>query len=98
MESRARGKEHDELVIPPAFSARCALCWQPFKLGDGFKSIWQRPSGPPQPAAGRRMMLGISVHQSCFGELDPEDLTRIFGALERGLALPLACLRQAVGK
>jgi hypothetical protein len=75
-------------VLPkPMFSAACALCEEPFRVGDQYVSLWQRKP------AGTRLLLGITLHRACYGQLDLGDLTRIFAALERGLALPLQALR-----
>ena len=73
----------DSLVIPPSTysSGRCALCWETFVLGDTYKTIW--------PKGGK---LAIQVHPGCYRQLDRGDLGRIFGALERQLALPVRVL------
>lgn len=71
--------------MPPTFGPRCGLCWEAFRVGDAYKSIW-----PKQRT--RRVSLGISVHPGCFAQLDRGDLGRIFAALERRLALPIAVL------
>ena len=73
--------------MPPAFGARCALCWEAFQLGDAFKSVW------PKGDRWARPLFGISVHQGCFEQLHDGDLTRIFAALRRRLALPIAVLQ-----
>jgi hypothetical protein len=94
----------DSLIVPLTFGARCALCWEAFRIGDVYKSIWPKTTAggwrsaagdtPRPPTAGTRppVRLGISVHLGCFGQLDPGDLTRIFGALEKRLAIPIAVL------
>ena len=80
----------DELVIPPAFGARCALCWEVFRLGDSFKSVWPKGERGESALGG---LFGISVHAGCFAQLEEGDLTRIFAALRRRLTLPIAVLR-----
>ena len=75
-----------ELLVPPTFGRRCALCWEAFRLGDVYKSVW------PRGAYRGGVELGISVHPACFAQLAPGDLGRIFGALRRRLALPIAVL------
>jgi hypothetical protein len=72
------------MIVPPTFGPRCALCWEAFRVGDGYRSIW------PKGAAG--VALGISVHPNCAAQLEPGDLTRIFAGLRRRLALPIAVL------
>lgn len=86
------GEGQEQLITAPTFGPRCALCWERFKVGDTYRSIWpQRPAGGgrrPPPAVD----LGISVHPACGAQLDDGDLTRIFAAIERQLALPIAVL------
>jgi hypothetical protein len=69
------------LVVPPTFGPRCALCWEAFRVGEVYRSIW------PKEATG--VALGISVHPGCAAQLAPGDLTRIFDELRRRLVLPL---------
>ena len=76
----------DELVVAPTWGRICGLCWLRFRDGDAYKSVWRGGSRP-----GERV-LGFNVHQACFAQLDPGDLTRLFYALERRLALPIAVL------
>jgi hypothetical protein len=45
-----------------------------FREGEEFKAIYQRRMGPA---------LSFTVHRRCYGQLQPGDLTRVFGALER---------------
>lgn len=74
----------------------CGLCQQPFWAGDAFKAIYQRPVAP-SPFTGRAgvgLALSITVHQRCFGQLGPGDLTLVFDCLGRGLRLPLAELHR----
>jgi len=73
------------IVVPPTFGVRCALCWDGFRVGDVYRSIW------PKVADGA-IGLGISVHPGCAAQLDLGDLTRIFTALHRRLAVPIAVL------
>ena len=102
------GEGQEQLITAPTFGPRCALCWERFKVGDTYRSIWpKRPAGggrrPPlsllpeaAPSVVRRpppaVDLGISVHPACGAQLDDGDLTRIFAAIERQLALPIAVL------
>jgi hypothetical protein len=82
------GRDADflEFIVPPTLGGRCALCQAPFRIGDPYKSVW--PRGEPRQV----VKLGISVHLGCFAQLAPGDLTRIFAALRRRLALPIAVL------
>jgi hypothetical protein len=80
------------MVVTGVFGERCALCWEAFRIGDAYTSIW-RKGGRPVGERG----LSINVHPRCLGQLDPGDLTRIFAALERRLAHPLAVLNGRVG-
>ena len=41
-----------ELVVPPAFGARCALCWEAFRIGDRFTSVWPK---------GGRMRFSVAL-------------------------------------
>ncbi len=78
----------DGALVPKlATSARCALCEASFQVGDEYVSIW------PKQAPWIRVQLGITVHRGCFHQLATGDLSRIFAALEHGLALPLHVLR-----
>lgn len=81
------------LVVPPATHAggRCALCLDAFRMGDTYTTIWRkdRPRASSRPSfAGFALLL----HPGCRAELAEGDLGRLFAALERGLALPLAVL------
>ena len=73
------------MITAPTFGPCCALCWERFKVGDTYRSIW-----PKRPASA--VDLGISVHPACGAQLDDGDLTRIFSALERKLEVPIAVL------
>jgi hypothetical protein len=73
----------------PSLNGTCALCEVPFRVGDQYVAVWQRK--PVRTA----VLLGITVHRACYGQLDLGDLGRIFRALERGLAVPLRVLRPA---
>jgi hypothetical protein len=77
-----------ELILPPATlaSGRCALCWEAFRIGDIYTTIW--PKAAPRGAVD----VAITVHPGCRAQLDEGDLGRIFEALARGLAVPLAVL------
>ncbi len=74
----------EEFIVPPTYRGRCCLCWEVFKLGDRYKSVW--------PKRGGGIKLGLSMHLGCFAQLAPGDLTSIFAALEQRLWLPLAVL------
>ena len=62
------------LVLPPATlaSGRCALCWASFRLGDSYTTLWRRGG-----------LLALHAHPGCLRELEPGDVTTLFGALER---------------
>src|SRR5437899_2336700 len=75
------------LTAKPTLNGTCALCEVPFRVGDAYVAIWQR-----RPR-GVAVLLGVTVHRACYGQLDLGDLGRIFRALERGLAVPLRVLR-----
>ena len=79
------GEAADALVVAPTFGPRCALCWERFHFGEAYRSIW-----PKVP--GGAVTLGISVHPSCAAELDSGDLHKIFEALRKRLAAPIAVL------
>ena len=72
-----------ELILPPTTfaSGRCSLCWESFRIGDTYRTIW--------PKRGK---LAIQVHPACYVQLDRGDLRRIFAALECELALPIRVL------
>lgn len=63
----------------------CALCLAPFREGDPFKAIYQRRAAPS---------LSVTVHQACFRQLQPGDLTLVFRWLQQGLQIPLVELRR----
>jgi hypothetical protein len=75
----------DQFVVPPVHHGRCALCGVSFLVGDQYKAVWM-------PGRFGLPGLGLNVHQTCYGQLAPGDVARIFAALERGLALPLRVL------
>jgi hypothetical protein len=79
--------ERGELLVPGSTlcAGRCALCWEAFRLGDSFSTVW--------PKRGPR--LALTLHPACRAQLDPGDLGKLFDSLARGLALPLARLRLA---
>jgi hypothetical protein len=78
----------EQLVIPGSthVSGRCALCWESFKLGDEYTTVW------PKTTSVDGLKLSLVVHRACFKQLDQGDLTRIIAALEQRLALPIAVL------
>lgn len=77
--------DHDDgLVLPPSTlcAGRCALCWESFRVGEAYTTVW--------PRAGVR--LALTLHPACRAQLVPGDLGRLFRALEQRAALPLAVL------
>ena len=74
----------DSLVLPPSTlcAGRCALCWASFQVGEAYTTVW--------PRSGVR--LALTLHPVCRAQLVPGDLGRLFRALERRTALPLAVL------
>jgi hypothetical protein len=74
----------EALVFPGSTlcAGRCALCWEAFRIGDAFTTVWPR----------RGARLALTMHAGCRAQLDPGDLGKLFDGLERGLALPLAVL------
>ena len=70
-----------ESSVYARLSPICGLCQVAFREGEEFKAIYQRRTGPA---------LSVTVHRRCYQQLEPGDLTRVFGALERRVLAPLA--------
>jgi hypothetical protein len=82
---QAQDERHElGLVLPPSTlcAGRCALCWESFRVGQAYTTVW--------PRSGVR--LALTLHPACRAQLVPGDLGRLFRALEQRTALPLAVL------
>lgn len=74
------------LIVPPVTlaSGRCALCWESFRVGDQYATLWPKAGGT----------FALNVHQGCRAQLDAGDVTLLFAAMESRLKVAIAALKQ----
>jgi hypothetical protein len=77
------------LIVPPAMSARCSLCWESFRLGDVYTTVWPKHAlsevnGTSDPSASSELALSSPKGQA----------RRTSGEVELSLVVHPACFEQ----